>query len=60
MGTHRIKQWTACLQTIDAIASSSEEVDAAASSATALVDALANLEPCPKATWKKLVIELQV
>ena len=37
-----------------------EEADAAAATATALVNVLTQLEACPKATWKKLVLDMQV
>jgi hypothetical protein len=61
MGTLQLKQWEACLKTIENLTTlSREEVDAAAATATAIVNVLTQLEPCPKATWKKLVLEMQV
>jgi hypothetical protein len=60
MGTNHVKVWANCLQTLEAFISSRDEADAATASAASHLKALTALGPCPKATWKKLVIDMQV
>lgn len=62
MGTHQVKLWTTCLGMLDTllIPENSDEGPEWAAPISALLDGLKGLEACPKATWKKLVIEMHV
>lgn len=69
MGTQHIKMWETCVQALNDILQSDQAwsdmpVDVPNSlrnsCATACLQQIKLLTPCPKATWKKLVFDMQV
>ncbi len=60
MGTQHIKLWDTCVKAFESINSHSDRVDVLIALAAESVKQLQILTACPKATWKKVVLEMQV